>query len=68
MPHRLSPLPPRLLRRNAAADYLGISIQKLSQLVHAGELRYIAGKTPRAPWLFDIRVLDEWVDSQYKRP
>ncbi len=54
---------PRLLKSRDAAHYLCISLDKLRSLVQRGEIPYIPGGNPSAPWLFDIRDLDTWIDK-----
>ncbi len=55
-------LAPRLVRSKDAAMYLSIKADKLRNLVQAGEIPYVPGGNPSAPWLFDIRDLDRWVE------
>ena len=55
--------PPRLLRVKEAAKYLRKSPAEVRRLIQAGELAIVkplnAGSG--APWMLDIRDLDEWV-------
>ena len=51
----------RLLRTQAAAEYLSISAWRLRNLVQAGEIPCILGDGT-TPWLFDWRDLDSWID------
>jgi excisionase family DNA binding protein len=53
----------RVLKTQAAADYLGISPWKLRNLVQAGEIPCIFGDGT-TPWLFDKRDLDSWIDRR----
>ena len=53
----------RLLRLRPASDYLSISPAKLREIVQQGGLPVIRlSDNGHAPWLLDIRDLDEWVE------
>lgn len=56
---------PRLLRLRDAAQYLSLSPWKVRNLVQTGELRAIGGEG--APFLLDIRDLDNWIDRSKRR-
>jgi len=58
--------PPRMLKTNDAAAYLGISPWKLRNLVQSGEIRYIPGDGT-SPWLFDKQDLDSWIETRKQR-
>jgi len=59
---RLSPPPQhRLLRTRQAAEYLCISEWKLRKLIQGGSLPYLHGGEG-APFLLDIRDLDEYIE------
>lgn len=55
-------LPERLLRTKEAARYLGMSPGKLRRLTQCGELPIIQ-HDERAPWLYDLRDLDNHIDK-----
>ena len=57
-------LAPRLIRIKEAAAYLGMSTWKLRDLVQQGRLAVIRGEGTYAPWLFDVRDLDGFVDRE----
>lgn len=57
-------LSPRLVRIKNAAAYLGISTWKLRDLVQQGRLPVLRGEGKYAPWLFDVRDLDAFVDRE----
>jgi excisionase family DNA binding protein len=52
--------PRRLLRLKQAAEYLSLSTWTLRRLIQEGELP-IVSYGPNAPWLIDVRDLDDWV-------
>jgi excisionase family DNA binding protein len=54
---------PRILKTKHAANYLAVSAWKLRNLVQAGEIACIISEGT-APWLFDIRDLDKWVERR----
>ncbi len=58
-------IPRRLLRTKEAAQYLGMSPGKLRRLTQDGELPIIQ-HDERAPWLYDLRDLDDHIEK-YKR-
>ena len=53
----------RCLKAKQAAKYLGVSAWKLRNLTQNGKLKYIPGDTATAPWLWDIRELDRYVEE-----
>jgi hypothetical protein len=53
----------RLIKTQAAAEYLSISAWRLRNLVQAGEIPCILGDGT-TPWLFDKRDLDSWIDRR----
>jgi excisionase family DNA binding protein len=57
-------LAPRLVRIKEAAVYLGMSTWKLRDLVQQGRLPVIRGEGTYAPWLFDVRDLDDFVNKE----
>lgn len=57
-------LAPRLVRIKKAAIYLGMSTWKLRDLVQQGRLPVVRGDGTYAPWLFDMRDLDAFVDRE----
>ena len=61
-----SHIPRRLLRTKEAAIYLGMSPGKLRRLTQDGELPIIQ-HDDRAPWLYDLRDLDEHIDKSKRR-
>jgi excisionase family DNA binding protein len=58
-----SKLHPRLLSTRDAAEYIGVSEWKLRQMVHAGEIDYVAGKN----WRFDVQSLDRWIEQNREK-
>ena len=56
----------RLLRTKNAAEYLGMSPGKLRRLTQCGELPIIR-HDEHAPWLYDLRDLDEHIDKSKQR-
>jgi excisionase family DNA binding protein len=56
---------PRLLRTKPAANYLGIAPKKLRRLVQDGRLPVVEDGDG-APWRFDIRDLDAYVERSKK--
>jgi hypothetical protein len=52
---------PRILKTKQAANYLAVSAWKLRNLVQAAEIACIISEGT-APWLFDIRDLDDWIE------
>lgn len=60
---KLGKWPVRLVKTKQAASYLGISAWKLRCLVEDAGLPFIAGNGPTAPWLFDIRDLDAYIEK-----
>lgn len=52
----------RLLRTKEAAEYLGMSPGKLRRLTQSGELPIIQ-HDERAPWLYDLRDLDDHIEK-----
>ena len=61
-----SHIPKRLLRTKDAALYLGMSPAKLRRLTQSGELPIIQ-HDERAPWLYDLRDLDEHIEKSKHR-
>ena len=59
-------IPRRLLRTKDAAEYLGMSPGKLRRLTQSGELPIIQHEE-RAPWLYDLRDLDEHIEKSKHR-
>lgn len=51
----------RLVRVKEAAAYLGMSAAKVRNLTQAGRIPVILPEST-APWLFDIRDLDAYID------
>ncbi len=58
--------PRRLLRTKEAARYLGMSPGKLRHLTQGGELPIIQ-HDERAPWLYDLRDLDDHIEKSKHR-
>jgi len=54
---------PRVLKSKEAAQYLAISLWKLKNLVQSGDLPYLPGESPSAPWRFDVKDLDNYVEK-----
>ncbi len=52
----------RLLRLKLASQYVSLSPWKLRKLVQDGQLPVIK-YGENAPWLFDVRDLDGWIES-----
>src|SRR5262245_27299125 len=50
----------RMLRTVQACTYLGISAAQLRAMVMRGELKAIV--EPGAPWRFDVRDLNDWIE------
>jgi len=61
-----SHIPRRLLRTKDAALYLGMSPGKLRRLTQSGELP-IVQHDEHAPWLYDLRDLDEHIEKSKHR-
>jgi len=61
-----SHIPRRLLRTKEAALYLGMSPAKLRSLTQCGELPIIQ-HDERAPWLYDLRDLDNHIEKSKRR-
>lgn len=61
-----SPISARLLKAKEAARYLSVSQWKLRNLVQDGRLPAIIGEGT-APWLFDMRDLDAYIDTAKTR-
>jgi hypothetical protein len=59
-------IPKRLLRTKDAALYLGMSPGKLRRLTQSGELPVIQ-HDERAPWLYDLRDLDDHIEKSKHR-
>ena len=59
-------IPGRLLRVKAAAQYIALSPWKIRDMVQSGQLPVIQ-YGENAPWLIDVRDLDEWVESNKTR-
>jgi hypothetical protein len=58
------PFPTRMLRTKPAAGYLGMSDKMLRKLAQAGKIPFLPnGEGPTAPWLFDIRDLDTYIEK-----
>lgn len=53
----------RLLKVKQAAQYLSISPRTLRGLVQSQQLR-IVKLGDRAPWLLDVRELDQFIDTR----
>lgn len=51
----------RLLRLRDAAQYLALSPWKLRHIIQSGQLP-IVKCNDSAPWLLDLRDLDQWVE------
>jgi excisionase family DNA binding protein len=58
---KLQPSSRRLLRLREAAQYVSLSPWKLRRLVQDGQLPVVK-YGENAPWLLDVRDLDNWVD------
>ncbi len=59
---KVLPISPRLLRLKPAAEYLGRSPKSLRAMIQRGELPVI--KTDNhAPFLIDLRDLNEWIEN-----
>jgi hypothetical protein len=56
--------PRRQLRTAEAALYLGIGVKALRNFSAAGKIRYTQHKPPNGPFLYDIRDLDDFIESQ----
>jgi excisionase family DNA binding protein len=55
----------RVLRVNAAAQYLSTSSRCIRELVQRGELALVRlSENERAPWLIDTRDLDNLVERK----
>jgi excisionase family DNA binding protein len=61
MPERQ--ITPRLLKIKQAAVYLNCSPWKIRNLVQQGGIPYLPGEGSTAPWTFDIRDLDAYIES-----
>jgi excisionase family DNA binding protein len=63
-----NPASKRLLRLRPAAAYLSVSTAYLRRLIQRGELEVIRmDDGGHAPWLVDLRDLDEWVERTKTR-
>ena len=60
-------LQPRLVRIKQAAAYLSMSPAKIRNLVQSGSIPVVRGESIYAPWLFDIRDLDKYIDQHKER-
>jgi hypothetical protein len=60
-------LQPRLVRIKQAATYLCMSPGKLRNLVQSGQIPVIRGESVYAPWLFDVRDLDRFIEQHKER-
>jgi excisionase family DNA binding protein len=58
-----SPVPKRLLSIREAAQYLGLSVYTVRELIWSGVLPYVKREGGRK-YLLDIRDLDDFIDSQ----
>jgi hypothetical protein len=63
---RSSRISPRVVKASDAAVYLCVSKWKLRRLVQDGLLPAIIGDGT-APWLFDVRDLDSYIDAAKAR-
>jgi excisionase family DNA binding protein len=53
----------RLLRLKAASDYLSLGTGTLRTLCQRGEIPVIRlTESGHAPWLIDVRDLDQWIE------
>lgn len=59
-------IPKRLLRTKEAATYLGMSPGKLRRLTQCGDLPIIQHEE-HAPFLYDLRDLDEHIEKNKHR-
>jgi hypothetical protein len=57
------PPAPRLLKTKQAAAYISVSAKRLRSLARAGGIPIIVLGDNTAPWLFDIRDLDRWIEA-----
>lgn len=57
-----SGVPRRLVRTGEAAEYLALSKSKIRQLAWEGQLPFIQEKE-HALLLFDLRDLDQWIET-----
>jgi hypothetical protein len=55
------------MRIKQAGAYLCMSPGKLRNLVQSGEIPVIRGESVYAPWLFDIRDLDRFIEQHKER-
>ncbi len=56
------PITRRLLRLKIAAQYVSLSTWTLRGMIQRGELPVVRG-AEGAPWLLDIRDLDNWIEQ-----
>lgn len=56
----------RLLRTREAADFLGCSMWKIRRLVQEGLLAYVSD-AEGGRWLFDVKDLDAYIDTNKHR-
>lgn len=69
MPHVLTSreIPPRWLKKRAAAEYAGIGVRRLVALAQAGLVVGFKDKTTsRGDWVFDRYSLDRFRAEQYQ--
>jgi excisionase family DNA binding protein len=57
----------RLLRRKAAATYLGIGEKKVLLLIARGDLPYVQLGEGNSPFLIDVNDLDIWIAKHKTR-
>jgi excisionase family DNA binding protein len=58
----------RLLRCSSAAKYLGISKQRIRELVAHGDLPHVQlGEGANSPFLLDVRDLDRLLEARKTR-
>ncbi len=57
---KIPQIPKRVFRPKEAAEYLGISYDRLQQLARIGEIRYAVNGSVR---LFKIEWLDDWLEK-----
>lgn len=54
---------PRLLKRAAAAEYLGMTEDQLRGLVYRRQIPFVKIGEGRGSLYFDVRQLDRWIEQ-----
>jgi hypothetical protein len=57
----------RLLRLKDASAYMSLSTWQLRRIVQAGEIPLVRIGSEGAPWLVDVRDLDQFIDQHKEK-